>query len=493
MAKTHPDLIPGTATGELAHGSLHLWDAIAISVSVIAPGMAMLLNVSGVSVVAGGSTTLAFLLGGIGCLALAFVVIGFTRRMASAGYAYTYASRSLGKEAGFIAGWLYFLGFIVFVPMTMSGVGYLAADLLGINPDLWILFFFIGMALFLLLSVIRIKVTTRVQLIVGIATVAVIVLVDLITTAKGGSHGQALGAFSFGHTNSGGFNGVFYGIIFGVTSYIGFETAADFGEETAQPRRNIPIAVLAATLFSIVLYLWTTYSITIGYGLNNGAKMGADPVALKTTATTFVGSWLGTLTEIGGMCAAFIVSVACATAATRTLFAMGREGVLPRAFGRTHPRFKTPVTATVTVAVVATVMALVVGYPLYDPLFGHPFSNYYFWAITGTLLVIVVYIMLCVGGIVFFWRTRESRNWNPLVHVAIPAIGAVVFGAALYGSIHPAPPGILKWTPLVAGVWLVLGIGVLIWLRTARPDQVAQIGSILGEEGGADAAVLDAS
>src|SRR6266581_1366849 len=287
MAKTHPDLIPGTATGELAHGSLHLWDAIAISVSVIAPGMAMLLNVSGVSIVAGGSTTFAFLLGGIGCLALAFVVIGFTRRMASAWYAYTYASRSLGKEAGFIAGWLYFLGFIVFVPMTMSGVGYLAADLLGVSPDLWILFFFIGMALFLVLSVVRIKFTTRVQL------------------------------------------------VFGVTSYIGFETAADFGEETAHPRRYIPIAVLAATLFAIVLYLWTTYAITIGYGINNGTKMGADPVALKTTATTFVGSWLGTLTEIGGMCAAFIVAVACATAAARTLFAMGREGVLPSAFGRT--------------------------------------------------------------------------------------------------------------------------------------------------------------
>ncbi|MGN6794341.1 MAG: APC family permease, partial [Streptosporangiaceae bacterium] len=253
MAKTSPDLIPGAATGELAHGSLHLWDAITISVSVIAPGMAMLLNVTGVATVAGGSTPLAFLLGGIACLALAFVVIGFTRRMASAGYAYTYASRSLGKEAGFIAGWLYFFGFICFVPMTMSAVGYLAADLLGLNPKLWILFFFIGMTLFLVLSVIRIKVTTRVQLVVGIVTVAVIVLIDMITTAKGGSHGQALGAFSFGHTNSGGFDGVFYGIIFGVTSYIGFETAADFGEETAHPRRYIPIAVIAATLFAIVL------------------------------------------------------------------------------------------------------------------------------------------------------------------------------------------------------------------------------------------------
>jgi amino acid transporter len=491
MAKTRPDLIPRHASGELAHGSLRLWDAIAISVSVIAPGMAMLLNVSGVSAVAGGSTPLAFLLGGVACLALAFVVIGFTRRMASAGYAYTYASRSLGKEAGFMAGWLYFLGFICFVPMTMSGVGFLAADLLGLSPKLWILFFFIGMVLFLVLSVIRIKVTTRVQLIVGIATVAIIVLIDLVTTVKGGSHGQALGAFSFSHTNSGGFNGVFYGIIFGVTSYIGFETAADFGEETAHPRRYIPVAVIVATLFAIILYLWTTYSITIGYGVTNGAKMGADPVALKTTATTFVGSWLGTLAEIGGMCAAFIVCVACATAAARTLFAMGREGVLPAAFGKTHPTFKTPVNATIAVTVLAILMALLVGYPLSDNLFGHPLSNYYFWATVGTLLIIVVYIMLCLGGIVYFWNTRESRKWNPLIHVGIPVIGAVVFGAALYGSVHPAPPGILKWTPAVAVAWLIAGLAVLWWLRVNRPDEVAQIGSILGEEGGADAAVLD--
>jgi len=458
---------------------------------VLAPGMAMLLNVSGVAAVSGGSTPLSFLLGGIACLALAFVVIGFTRRMASAGYAYTYASRSLGKGAGFMAGWLYFFGMICFVPMTMSGVGYLAADLLGLNPKFWILFFFIGMALLVALATIRVKVTTRVQLIVGIVTVAIIVLVDLITTAKGGAHGQAPGAFTFGHTVSGGFNGVFYGIILGVTSYIGFETAADFGEETAKPRKYIPIAVIAATLFAVIFYLWTTYSITIGFGVKNGAKIGADPVALKTVASTFIGSWLGTLVELGGLLSAFIVCVACATAASRTLFAMGRENVLPATFGRTSPRFQTPVNATLAVAGIATVMALLIGYPLSSSEFGQPFSNYYFWATVGTLVIIVVYIMLCIGGIVFFWKTRATRRWNPVVHVAVPLIGAIVFGAALYGSVHPTPPSILAWTPVLAGVWLVLGAGVLVWLWLQRPDSVAQIGSILGEEGGSDAAVLD--
>src|ERR1044071_7794633 len=100
MAKTSPDLIPGAGSGELAHGSLRLWDAIAISVSVIAPGMAMLLNVTGVAFVAGGSTPLAFLLGGVACLALAFVVIGFTRRVGTARCAYTSARPRLGTPGG---------------------------------------------------------------------------------------------------------------------------------------------------------------------------------------------------------------------------------------------------------------------------------------------------------------------------------------------------------------------------------------------------------
>ena len=69
----------------LATASLSTRDVIAISVTILAPGMAMLLNVPGVAVIAGGSTPLAFVLGGIACLALAAVVIGFTRRMAAAG------------------------------------------------------------------------------------------------------------------------------------------------------------------------------------------------------------------------------------------------------------------------------------------------------------------------------------------------------------------------------------------------------------------------
>src|SRR4051795_12150617 len=431
----------------LARGTLRTVDAVAISISVLSPAMAMQLNTGGVAGTAGGSTPLAFLLGGIACLALAFVVIGFTRRMAAAGYAYTYVSRSLGKRPGFLAGWLYGFGMACFVPMTMAAVGFLLADLLGLAPGWWIVFFLIGMVLLLGLSIIRIHTTTQVQLIVGIATVLILLTVALVVTAKGGLHGQDASAFTFSKTHSGGFNGVFYGLILGITSFIGFESAADFGEETANPRRSVPIAVLAAVIFAIILYVWVTYATTIGYGVNELQKDPSPWVAngVAGVAQTYLGTFMAKLVEIGALLSAFIVCVACATAGSRTLFAMGREGVLPTWFSRTHAKYKTPVNATLTVAAVATVLAVIVGYGLTNEDLGQPFTVYALMATIGSLAVILVYIGLCIGAIPYF--RRESRRFNPLVHGLIPVIGAIIFAAAWYGSVYPVPAAPILLAP----------------------------------------------
>lgn len=481
-------------TGELAKGSLRTIDAIAISVSVLSPAMAMDLNTGGVAAVAGGSTSLSFLLGGIGCLALGFVVIGFTRRMAAAGYAYTYISRSLGKRWGFLGGWLYAFGFAAFVPMTMSAVGYLAATLLTLHgTGWWFVFFLIGMAVLLVLSLIRVRVTTKFQLVVGITTVLLFLIIDLIVTGKGGAHGQSLGAFSFSHTVSGGFHGVFYGIILGVTSYIGFESAADFGEETANPRRSVPIAVLAAVTFAIVFYVFTTYATSIGFGVNALQKNPAAWVTgtFASIANTYVAHAAGTLVEIAAMLSAFVVCVACATAGSRTLFAMGREGVLPTWFSHTHRTFKTPFNATATIAAIATAVAAIVGFVFgTKTMGGDAFTVYYLLATIGTLAVVLVYIGLCLGGIGYFYRT--SRRFNPLVHGLIPLVGAVIFGAALYGSIWPLPPTPIDTAIYITAAWLAIGIGVLAWMSRRMPERVDRIGSILGEEGGELVEALDA-
>ncbi len=483
------------APGELRKGSLRTIDAVAMAIAVLSPAMAMAYNTSGSAAFSGTSTPLAFLIGGVGCLALAFVVIGFTRRMASAGYAYTYSSRTLGKRVGFLTGWMYFFGFFCFVPMTMSGVGGFTASLIQTQiwhsePSwFWFIIFLVGMAALVTLSYRGIKLSARTLLVVGGITVAVIVILDVILTIKGGKSGQTLQPFTFGHTLQGGFSGIFYGLIFGVTSFIGFETAAVLGEETKNPRRAIPISVLVAVCFAIVFYVWTTYNIAIGVGVNNAGSTAwaSNPAILATLAKTFVGTPMSILVDLAAIGSAFIVCLACATAATRTLFAMGREGVLPKWLGQTHPVAKTPTNAILVLAGAATVSAFVSGI-LWNL---GPSNNYFFYASVGTIAVCLVYVALCVGGSVYF--RRIAQRYNVLIHGLVPVIGIAVFGLAVYGSVYSGaiPPAPYTFVPYVNLGWLIVGIAFVVYLSANSPEKVGQIGSILGEEGGEAAGILD--
>src|SRR5580704_11043476 len=114
----------------LDRGALSTIDAVALAVAVLSPAAAMAYNTTGAALFGGASTPLAFLLSGIGCLCLAFIIIGFSRRMASAGYLYSYCSKVLGPSCGFAVGWLHTFGYFCFVPMTMCGVGGFAREFL---------------------------------------------------------------------------------------------------------------------------------------------------------------------------------------------------------------------------------------------------------------------------------------------------------------------------------------------------------------------------
>ena len=341
------------------------------------------------------------------------------------------------------------------------------------------------------LAIYDVKMGTRTQLGLAAITVAVIAIFDVIVTAKGGAHGHTLAPFTFGHTVKGGFTGVFYGIIFAVTSYIGFETSAVLGEETRNPRRAIPLSILIAVSFAIIFYVWTTYCIAIGVGINNGPKWASDGTILADLGTLYGGHLMYVLISIAAIFSAFMVCLACATAAARTMYAMGREGALPRPLGRTNPRFKTPVIATITVAVLATIMAAIVGFQ-----FGYgagPFTVYGLYASIGTIPIIVVYMAMCAGSVI--WFRKVERNYNVLLHGLVPIIGFVIFGLAVYASVWSGsvPPPPYNIVPYVAAIWLVIGIGVLMYLRSSVPDRVGKLGSILGEEGGTEGEVTDGS
>jgi amino acid transporter len=178
------------------------------------------------------------------------------------------------------------------------------------------------------------------------------------------------------------------------------------------------------------------------------------------------------------------------------MFAMGREGTLPRWFGRTHRSYKTPVNATLAIAGLATVVAALVGfawsYATPDNPGQGPYTVFGLLASIGGLGITVVYMVLCAAGIA--WFRKVERNFNLVLHGLVPLIGVVIFGFGVYGSIYPGaalhlPYAIIPW--VILG-WLILGVVFVLSLKRSHPENVARIGSILGEEGGEGAAVLDA-
>ncbi len=494
------DMTAGKAVPEdqqLKKGVLSVWDALAISIAVIAPAMAASYNTSFAATVAGGSTPLSFLIAGLSSLALAYVVIQFTRRMASAGYAYTYTTKALGPSIGFVIGWLYTFGFALFVPMTMAGssyyLGVLLNSLFGWTIN-WFIFFILGMIGIFLLSYYDIRISTRSQLVFGALSVLVLAILAIIIIGRGGAHGNTLSAFGWGHTvgKTGAFYGIAYGIVFAVVSFIGFETSAVLGEETNNPRRAIPLSIVGAVIFAVIFYLVMTYAISIGYGVNNGAAWGADGTPLHTLSKTFAPG-LTVLTDLAAIISAYIVALACHNATIRTMFAMGRDGALPRFLGRTHPVHKTPVGAIVVNIVLATILAIIVGFPKISQWglpggAAGPLTVYGFYGGTGGIAVSVVYVVLAIAGIVYF-RCEMGREYSVLKHMVVPIIAIIAYALGVYGSVYPgsAPGAPASFMGPLTAIWLVIGVCIVFYLRARSPELVGKLGQALGEEGGSEA------
>jgi len=118
-----------------------------------------------------------------------------------------------------------------------------------------------------------------------------------------------------------------------------------------------------------------------------------------------------------------------------------------------------------------------------------PFTYFAFMATTATFGILGMYILVALGGMTYFWRTRATSAvaYNVLWDILLPVIAIVVCGLTIYWSITPRPPKPISYSIWVALVWLGLGLLYLLVLRLRTPEKVAQFGSVLAEGGEADA------
>ncbi|RFA09014.1 hypothetical protein B7R54_07100 [Subtercola boreus] len=461
-----PTPVPGIGTTSPVDGlerrSVGFVDVLAQSVSAVAPSAAATTIPLMVAVVAGGSTLWAVAVAMVLSLLIATTVNQFTRRFAATGSLYTYVSKGLGTSTGFVAGTAMLIGYGFISMFALAGAGYYVGIVLGRvwpgvtgNPVFTVAL--IGaMAVVVLVVIVRgIRLSTRVTLLIETVSVAIILTLIVVLLLQTGPTID-LTAFAVTGTTPANFA---VGAVLAVTAFVGFESASTLGVEARRPYASVPRALVWTVIAAGVLYLLATYSQLVGFrALGLDLTSSASPV--NELATAYGVEWMGLLLDLSIATSFVACAIASTTALARVLFAMGREGVVASAFGRTHRRFRTPyVAAVVGVAVVALV-------PMVASAAGSGL-----WETMQTLILIAAagyitaYVLTCVAAPVFLHRIGELTPW-----VAVRAIAAAVLLAAGVVGYLVVEAASTRWFGVLVFV-LLMGAGLVysVVMRRRRP------------------------
>src|SRR5438105_13629152 len=357
---SHEEYVKGSLRREL-----RFWEAIAISVGIMAPTAAMALNGTVPASLVGRAVPLAFLFAAIAIALISYSFVRLTSFFNHAGSTYAPAGATLGPRAGFFAGWALLATYSCFIAANIAEIGLFGTAFLqgaGLWSDPpWILISLVAAGLVWLLAYGDVKVATRALLsIEGVSVSLIVILVAVILAhVIGGTapNGQGFTLQPFVPASGTTLDAVAFASVFGLLSYGGFEGAAALGEETNNPRRHIPLAIAVAGAFCGVFYTIVMFAQSLGFGIGASGvtAFSTSGAPLGDLSRQYVGSGMADAINFGATISAFASCLGCAAGASRILFALGRDGFLTRRLGDASPHTGAPTKA------LAVVMAFGIG------------------------------------------------------------------------------------------------------------------------------------
>jgi amino acid transporter len=466
-----------SAQGEgrgLRRNAIGLPGLIAQSLGVTAPEISAVVIAAVVAAKVGGWTPAAFWVAGIGAIGLALIYGRFARYVPSAGGTYAIIRAGLGRDVGFFGGWTLLAVGIIFVPGLIIAAAFLLQNFFGLvepsHPFLYHAWW--GWALLLVaivaaISYLGIQISARVLLTLTAVGVAMLTILDIIILAKGGASGWAWSSLEpWGGHGTFGFGFFALGVGIAMTGFSGFETAVFLAEEAHTPRKQVPKAVLGAVALAVIFYIVTTFSIVTGYGLKGAGQFASDSGgAVVGLSAQYAALWFGKVLLLFLAISSFASALGTANFTTRTAFAWGHDGYLPRAFGRTHPRFKSPdvaigVLTAITLAVIFAGLA-------WQGRTINGAVNFFSWLLqVGATGILPVYALVGIAGFV-----HSRRHGGNLIDIFVaPLLTVVVVGVAEVTEFY-GQNGIFHGAPYVMLGWMALGILVRLATR-AKVEQV---------------------
>lgn len=467
---------------------LSLPDVIAQSVGFMGPVFAsafvipLVVGVISASGKGGGvASPLSVLIAAVGVFALSWIVSSYVREIHSAGSLYDYVTRGLGKRVGTAAGWLYYGGVTVLLSVLLLLMGgYLQSTIAAefkVNPLptwAWTLLLIVLIAGILYFGV---RLSTRSQLALALVSIIVVTIFFITVIAKLGS-ANSIKPFN-PSSAADGWSGIFFGVLYGVLLFVGFETAANLAEETPNPRREVPVAVMTTAGIATVFYVLAAYVEVAGfhYSLKTlTAAAGAPLFALGAakSAGGYGGTWIDRLLELVVLFDMLAVAIGCAVSASRGIFAMARDRRIPAQLAVVSRRHGSPFGAAVFLVGAAAATLLV--NQLWTGLFALPQTPHYFalfvWGSTfGGFALVVVYLLMSVGSLRTF--ARSERRVSLIVSAVL---GILITGGAIYGSFYKVT------SPTILAPWFALGLFVVglasTWVLHSREAASTQLADL---------------
>jgi len=309
-----------------------------------------------VTEISGGRVAAAYVMT---LVAMLFTARSYARMAAAypvAGSAYAYTQKTFGAPVGFLAGWSLLLDYLFLPMLNYLVIGlYLNAAIPSL-PN-WVIIV-VTIAIVTVLNIIGIVSVARANfLIIALQTVFIIVFAVLAAVTLSDSGTVDVAAPFVGDGSAPGFGPVLAGAAILCLSFLGFDAVSTLSEEAKDPKRTVPRAIMIATFLCGLIFIALAWLAQLVFPSNNFTDVESGALDVMVTAG---GTFLNTFFTAAYVAGALGSAITSQASVARILYAMGRDGILPRrVFGHVSPRFSTPVYAIIVVSVISLLAVVI--------------------------------------------------------------------------------------------------------------------------------------
>lgn len=408
---------------KLKSDALSIVGAAAMGAVMMSPALGIYGNFGPMALSAGRTTPLVFLLALLATLPTAICYAMISKEIPSSGSAYTWLWEAVTPAAGIWIGWLLAGFFVIVVFLQPLLFGLFFNDLMramGVQTGfgMFALSFIISTAVVGWFTYRGVEVSEKastIDLILQMTLVAALALTIIIVLGIKGK--LDFRPFLPSNLPKGG-EGLSSALIFGILSFVGFNVITNLAEETRNPRKAIPIALVAACVIIGLYWIVVSWAYVISVPVEQiVAAVRADVIPVVPIAKAYWG--VGQIVIIlTGMIAALGVYIATIVGASRVIYAMARDGSLPKVFQYLSPTRQVPTHALHLIFLLTTLFVLIPAFLL------GIYNTYIWWGKAVVFFALVTYLLVSIANPIFYLRFRRKKFsviWNGLI--AFPALG----------------------------------------------------------------------